>query len=61
MYVITNWSSMSQYLLDTPLSEFAIIVACWGGSTVELHNIFDVKDVLFYTALYLLAGTEPTY
>ena len=59
MYVITNWSSVCQHLLDAPLPEFAIIVACWGGFTLELHNNSDVKYILFYTILGLLVVTNP--
>ena len=43
-----------------PLLNFAIIVACVGGSMIELHNSSDVKAVLFYTTLELLAGTNTT-
>ena len=38
----TIFSSVRRYLLDTPLSYFSTIVACLGGSTIELHNNSDV-------------------
>ena len=43
-----------------PLSAFVIIVACLCGSMKELHNISDVKEVLFSTTLELLVGTNQT-
>ena len=61
IYVRTNWSSVRHKLFDAPLSDFAIIVACLGGSTIELHNSLYVKEVLFYTALEVLAGTKPDF
>ena len=40
------------------LSAFAVIVACWGGSMVELHNNSDVKDFIFYY-IKLTRGYQP--
>ena len=42
------------------LSDFTIIVVCISGSMKELHNNSDVQDVLFFSTLGLLAGTDPT-
>ena len=42
-----------QYLFDAPLSDFAIIVLCCVGSTIEL-------DGLISSTLFLLAGINLT-
>ena len=37
-----------------------MIVACCGGSTIEIHNNSDVLDGLIYSTFLLLVGIDPT-
>ena len=61
MLVSTNIYPVSKLLFDTPLSDFAFIIACCSGSTKELHNNSYVLDCLSYYTLVLLAGIDPNF
>ena len=60
-FVSIYMSSVFQYLFDAPMSYFAIIFACCGGSTIYLHNNSDVLDVLISSTLFLITGIDPTF
>ena len=47
LYISNNWCSVRQEFFDVPLSYFSIIVSCLGGSMIELHNSYDVKEIYF--------------
>ena len=59
IFVSTVMYSVHQSLFYAPMSDFAIIVACCGGSTIYLHNSSDVLDSLISSTLVLLEVIDP--